>query len=113
MNASEDNYQTRNRQECFQQAIQIAINEHCIDNDLNMPDFILAEYVCESLNQLQIANAKAREFGMGIRESLNKLQIAKTKARQENIEEIEFECQGCGVTRSNRIHCVNPDCPEH
>lgn len=44
--------------EDFKKELKKLINQYSIDNDINIPDFVLTEYIINSLNNLKNTNNK-------------------------------------------------------
>jgi hypothetical protein len=46
----------------FQRELETLINKHSIDNDMRMPDFLLAEMICEMLQAMSPSFRRALDW---------------------------------------------------
>lgn len=52
----------------FESELEQLLNKHCIDNRLNTPDFLLARFLVQTLDQLeQSITSREQWFGYGLR----------------------------------------------
>jgi len=56
-----------------------------------------------------------RQARVAYQEVFNAIVKAGSALDEEHVEReaVEFECPACGVSRTNRAFCINPDCSEH
>lgn len=52
----------KKRHKEFKKKLTNLINIHSIDNDMNIPDFILATYICDCLTVYDVAHKRTLQF---------------------------------------------------